>query len=423
MIRLYNGKVLSMNGHTDIKDYEVWVEEDMILYVGPASPHDHPVFDREIDLKGNLLMPGFKNAHTHSAMTFVRTFADGLPLQEWLFTRIFPLEAKLTPEAVYAFTRLATLEYLAGGVTSTFDMYFHRDAYVQANIDSGFRTVLCGALTAGDDLSVGEMDFLKYNRIHPLIGYRFGIHAEYTCNTDVLMVMKQMVDEHKASFWCHNSETRREVEECIERHGLTPTALFEEYGLFEHGGGGFHCVYLNEEDMDIFRRRNLWAVSCPASNAKLASGIAPITELQKRKINLAIGTDGPSSNNALNMFREMYLMSVLQKLQQQDAAAGDAAAILKMATSGGARAMGLNDCDAIAPGKKADMIVIDLHRPNMQPVHDTVKNLVYSGSDSNVVMTMIGGKVLYENGVFHIGDTPEHIYEMARRETDKIVNG
>ena len=422
MIRLYNGKVLSMNGHTDIKDYEVWVEEDMILYVGPAS-NDHPVFDREIDLKGNLLMPGFKNAHTHSAMTFLRTYADGLPLQEWLFTKIFPLEAKLSPEAVYAFTRLATLEYLAGGITSTFDMYFYRDAYVQACIDSGFRTVLCGALSAGDDLSVGEMDYLKYNRIHPLIGYRFGIHAEYTSNTDVLMVMKQMVDEHKAGFWCHNSETRREVDECIERHGLTPTALFEEYGLFEHGGGGFHCVYLNDEDMDIFRRRNLWAVSCPASNAKLASGIAPITEMQKRKLNLAIGTDGPSSNNSLNMFREMYLMSVLQKLRQQDAAAGDAASILKMATSGGALAMGLTDCDAIAPGKKADMIVIDLHKPNMQPVHDTVKNLVYSGSDSNVVMTMIGGKVLYENGVFHIGDSPEHIYEMARRETDRIVNG
>ena len=422
MIRLYNGKVLSMNGHTDIKDYEVWVEEDMILYVGPAS-NDHPVFDREIDLKGNLLMPGFKNAHTHSAMTFLRTYADGLPLQEWLFTKIFPLEAKLSPEAVYAFTRLATLEYLAGGITSTFDMYFYRDAYVQACIDSGFRTVMCGALSAGDDLSVGEMDYLKYNRIHPLIGYRFGIHAEYTSNTDVLMVMKQMVDEHKAGFWCHNSETRREVDECIERHGLTPTALFEEYGLFEHGGGGFHCVYLNDEDMDIFRRRNLWAVSCPASNAKLASGIAPITEMQKRRLNLAIGTDGPSSNNSLNMFREMYLMSVLQKLRQQDAAAGDAASILKMATSGGALAMGLTDCDAIAPGKKADMIVIDLHKPNMQPVHDTVKNLVYSGSDSNVVMTMIGGKVLYENGVFHIGDSPEHIYEMARRETDKIVNG
>ena len=175
--------------------------------------------------------------------------------------------------------------------------------------------------------------------------------------------------------------------------------------------------------MDIFRRRNLWAVSCPGSNAKLASGIAPITKMQEKKLNIAIGTDGPSSNNALNMFREMYLMSVLQKLQQNDAAAGDAAAILKMATSNGALAMGLRDCDCIAPGKKADMIVIDMHKPNMQPVHDTVKNLVYSGSDSNVVMTMIAGKVLYENGVFHIGDTPEHIYEMARRETDKIVNG
>ena len=423
MIRLYNGLLLSMNGTLEITRQEVWVEDSMILYVGPASD-DHPPFEREIDLKGGLLMPGFKNAHTHSAMTFLRSYADDLPLQDWLFQKVFPLEARLTPEAIYAFTRLAILEYLAGGVTSTFDMYYHRDAYAQANIDSGFRTVICGALSARDNnWGQAEMDYLKFNHLDPLVSYGLGIHAEYTASLELLMYMKQLVDEYRTPFWAHNSETRQEVDECLERHGLTPTALFEEYGLFQYGGGGFHCVHMTEEDLDIFRRRNLWAVTCPGSNAKLASGVAPICRMMEKGVNLAIGTDGPASNNALNMFREMYLVTVLQKLRQGDAAACDAGAVLRMAASQGALALGLPDCDCIAPGKQADMIVIDLDRPNMYPVHNTVKNLVYSGSVSNVRLTMVAGRVLYQDGVFHVGESPEEIYRQAQAQTEKLLQG
>ena len=148
MIRFYNGKLLSLSGGFEISDWEVWVEESMILYVGPAIGA-HPPFEREIDLKGNLLMPGFKNAHAHSAMTFLRSYADDLPLQSWLFDKVFPLEAKLTPDDIYALTKLAILEYLKGGITSAFDMYYKRDAFAQASIDCGFRMVLCGALAAG----------------------------------------------------------------------------------------------------------------------------------------------------------------------------------------------------------------------------------------------------------------------------------
>ena len=263
MIRFYNGKLLSLSGGFEISDWEVWVEETMILYVGPAIGA-HPPFEREIDLKGNLLMPGFKNAHAHSAMTFLRSYADDLPLQSWLFDKVFPLEAKLTPDDIYALTKLAILEYLKGGITSAFDMYYKRDAFAQASIDCGFRMVLCGALAAGDDWTVGEMDTIKFNNLHPLISYIPGIHAEYTANLDLLMFMKMLLDEYKMPFFTHNSETKREVEECIARHGLTPTQLFEENGLFEHGGGGFHCVWLDETDMDIFARRGLYAVTCPA---------------------------------------------------------------------------------------------------------------------------------------------------------------
>ena len=419
MIRFYNGRLLSLSDGFEISDWEVWVEESMILYVGPAIGA-HPPFEREIDLRGNLLMPGFKNAHAHSAMTFLRSYADDLPLQSWLFDKVFPLEARLTPDDIYALTKLAILEYLRGGITSAFDMYYKRDAFAQASIDCGFRMVLCGALAAGDDWTVGEMDTIKFNNLHPLISYIPGIHAEYTANPDLLMFMKMLVDEYRLPFFTHNSETKREVEECIERHGLTPTQLFEENGLFEHGGGGFHCVWINEDDMNIFARRGLYAVTCPASNAKLASGIAPVSEFLRRKIPLAIGTDGPASNNALNMFREMYLAAVLQKLREEDAASCDAREILRAACSTGARAMRI-DADCIAPGKLADLVVIDLHQANMQPEHNTVKNLVYSGSNTNVLLTMVNGKILYENGVYHVGESPEDIIAHARAAAERIT--
>ena len=419
MIRLYNGKVLTLNDDTEIQDKELWIDEGMILYIGPPQA-DHPVFDREVDLKGGLVMPGFKNAHAHSAMTFLRSFADDMPLQSWLFDKVFPLEARLTEDDVYALTKLAILEYLAGGITAAFDMYYKRDAFCQAAIDCGFRMVLNGALAKGDDWSVGEMDTLKYNMLHPLISYIPGIHAEYTASLDLLMFMSELVHEHKKPFFTHNSETAREVAECVERYGMTPTALFEEYGLFDYGGGGFHCVHLTPEDMDIFARRGLWAVTCPASNAKLASGIAPVAEMMRRGINLAIGTDGPASNNALNMFREMYLVTVLQKLREGDAAVCDASKVLEMACCGGARAMGLPDCDCIAFGKTADLVVLDLDQPNMYPVHNTVKNIVYSGSNANVRMTMVNGKILYENGVFHVGESAEDIYRHAQAVTDRL---
>ena len=419
MIRFFNGKTLTMNGGMDLTADEVWTDGDKIAYVGPAMD-SAPPFEREIDLQGDLLMPGFKDAHAHSAMTFLRSFADDLPLKNWLFDKVFPLEGRLTPEDVYDQTRLSILEYLSGGITSAFDMYYKREAFAQAAIDCGFRMVLNGALAAGDDWSVGDADCEKFNAMGPLISYIPGIHAEYTASTDLLAYMKELIDRFDKPFFTHNSETKSEVSECIERHGLTPTALFEEFGLFEHGGGGFHCVHMSEADLEIFARRGLWAVTCPASNAKLASGVAPITEMQSLGINLAIGTDGPASNNALNMFREMYLVTVLQKLQLHDAAVCDAATVLRMACSGGALAMGL-DADCIAAGKLADLVVIDLHQPNMFPVHNIVKNLVYSGSSTNVRLTMVGGRVLYENGEYFIGETPEEICRRAQLSAERLT--
>lgn len=417
MIRFFNGRLLALSGGLDVTEQEVWVDGDKIAYVGPAKA-EMPAFEREIDLRGNLLMPGFKDAHTHSAMTFCRSLADDVPLQPWLFEQIFPLEEKLTPERVYAFTKLAILEYVSGGITSAFDMYFFRLANAQAAADCGFRYVVQGMNCPPEQ---AEDEYVKCNSMSPLVSLIPGIHAEYTTSVDEMKIVADIVQRHKAPFFTHISETKSEHEQCIGRHGCTPTELFESLGLLEYGGGGYHCVWLSEHDREIFKARGMTVVSCPASNAKLASGVAPLQEYIDMGLPLALGTDGPSSNNGLDMFREMYLACVLQKLRCSDAAAGNAEVMLRAATAGGAKAMGLADCDCVAVGKQADLIVIDLQRPGMQPIINIPKNLVYSGSRDCVKLTMVAGKVLYENGEFFIGEDPAMIYETATKEMHAMM--
>ena len=412
-MRFFNGRTLRFGGGMRITEDEVWVDGGSIVHVGPA-PEALPEFQRQIDLKGDLLIPGFKDAHTHTAMTFLRSLADDMPLDKWLSEQVWPNEAKLTGEAVYCFTRLGILEYLSGGITSAFDMYVKNDSYAQACIDSGFRTVICSGLNNFDaDPENIEREYLKFNHLHELVSYALGIHAEYTTCMERMEYMASLAEKYQAPCYMHCAETKNEVEGCIERYGLTPPQLLDRVGLFRYGGGGFHCTWMSEEDVSLFARKGLWAVTNPASNLKLASGIAPIARMQRAGVKLAIGTDGAGSNNALDMFREMYLVTALQKYAEDDASACPADTVLEMACVGGARAMGLDCCDDIAPGKKADLAVIDLHRPNMQPLNNIGKNLVYAGSRENVRLTMVNGKVLYENGQFFIGEEPERIYAEA----------
>lgn len=421
MIRFKNGRIMSMVNGTEIIPGEVWTDEDKIAFVGKPSDEQlkNAAFNKEYDLNGNLIMPSFKNAHTHSAMTFLRSYADDLPLQQWLFEKIFPMEAKLTGEHIYRLSKLAVMEYLTSGITASFDMYFEPDSYAQANTECGFRTVMCGSIS-GDKSNLDRLDgyMKKFNGLHPLISYRLGFHAEYTAVFELMEGMGEMARRYKLPVSVHNSETEKEVRECIEKYGKTPTELFDSLGIYDYGGAGFHCVHMSEHDLEIFRNKGVYAVTCPGSNSKLASGIAPVTKMLEMGVKLAIGTDGPSSNNCLDMFREMFLTTALQKLKNNDAAACPAAEVLKAATVGSAHAMGLDDCDVLAKGKQADLIVIDLKQPNMQPLNSIANNIVYSGSKQNVALTMCAGKVLYENGRFNINADPNEIYAKA----NEIIN-
>ncbi len=430
-IRLYNARILTMEKNKPVFSGEIWVKNEKIAYIATqeelqgewARELPRIVWDIEIDCKDNLLMPGFKNAHTHSAMTFLRSYADDVPLDKWLNEKVFPLEAKLSGEDIYHLTRLAVLEYLTSGITSIFEMYLTPDTIAEACLDMGMRCVLTSGLNNfSSSIEQMEAEYLKWNKRNSLISYQLGFHAEYTCSKELIYNISQLAHEYRAPVYTHLSETAKEVEECKERYGMTPIMFLDTMGIFEFGGGGYHCVHVTDSDMEVLRRRRMYVITNPASNLKLASGIAPIAKFDHRKIPVAIGTDGPASNNCLDMFREMFLVAGLSRVREGDASSPDAMKVLRMATVQGARAMRLSKADVLAKGKYADIIMIDLHQPNMQPMHNIPKNLVYSGSKSNVCMTMINGKILYRNGEFNVGESIDRIYDKCDEIVKRLIN-
>lgn len=384
---------------------------------------DLNTYDRIIDCNGNLLMPGFKNAHTHSAMTFLRSKADEAPLNRWLNQVVFPAEAKLTEDDIYHLTKLAILEYIEGGITSAFEMYLTPDSIAQAATDCKFRMTLTAGL---NNFSQSVKEVIRWdetlNKMNDLIRFVPGFHAEYTCSKVLLEELSEYTKSQKRPVYAHISETQSEVSGCMERYNQTPPELFESLGLFDYGGGGYHCVHFMEQDYEIFKNHGLFAVTNPASNLKLSSGIAPISKFLEKEIPVAIGTDGPASNNSLDFFKEMFLVSGLCKYLDNNPCSGAANDILTMACANGALAMGLKNATSVSEGMLADLILIDLNKPNMHPLGNEIKNLIYSANKSNVIMTMIHGEIVYENGTFYIGEDVEAIYEKAERITKRILS-
>ena len=435
-IRIYNARILTMEPGRKIFSGEIGIEDGRIIYVNEEKEKDRAVqtaevvkdrdskgWDEEIDACGNLIMPGFKNAHTHSPMTFLRSYADDMKLQEWLFDKVFPAEAELKSDDIYWLTKLAVMEYLTSGITSVFDMYKLKKDSARAAEETGFRMVFCGDMNDfGGTVEEMEEDYICYNKDEEsLLSYQIGFHAEYTTNRERMEQIAALAGKYRAPVCVHCSETKKEVEECRERSGMTPVAYMDSLGLFQYGGCLFHGVHMDDSDFDIIKDRGISIVTNPASNLKLASGIAPIKRYLDMGIPVRVGRDGPASNNCLDMFREMFLVTGLQKVLCDDPEAVPAMDVLRMATVNGAHAMGLRDCDVLSCGKRADLIMIDLMQPNMQPLQNIEKNIVYSGSKQNVKMTMINGNVVYRDGEFSIGESPEIIYRNAQRISERIL--
>ena len=417
-ILLTNARILKMDD-SPIMEGSIVIKDKEIVYIGNDYQQFGP-FDLVHDCMGNVLMPGFKNAHAHNAMTFLSSKTDDLNLHDWLFNAVFPREELLKEEDVYHLSKVAFLEMLSSGITACFDQYYFPLSTGKAAQEIGFKVLLLGTYNALYGYEELKKLYQRLNSGDGVVRYCFGIHAEYTTNDEEVNNISKLCHELKAPFYVHISETASEVEECIKNRGMSPVEYFDKNGCFDYGGGGYHCIYFSDKDIEIFKKHNLNIVTCPGSNTKLASGIAPLYKYKNAGLNIAIGTDGPASNNCLDFFKEMTLVTGLQKLLTKDPTVFPAYEVLKMATVGGAKAMGMDDADILEVGKKADIIEIDLNRPNMQPLNNIVNNIVYSGSKDNIKMTMINGKILYLDRQFFVGQDVNEIYENCQLVTDRI---
>ena len=416
---LKNAKILSMKDD-QIREGHIVITDNRISEIGPQVDLSAK-YDKVIDCEGNLLMPGFKDAHTHSAMTFLRSKADDSALHDWLFKEIFPRENNLYKGSVYELAKVALLEYLTSGITGAIDQYFFPEEFERACKEYGFRAV---NLIMFDKTARPMSDCYKLlecnNEKDGLVRAVIGMHSEYTGTPEMFESTDELLTKTKLPFYTHLSETSFEVDDCLSRRGVRPMKFFDDLGFFRNGGAIFHGVYLDDNDIDIIKKRNIIVVSNPASNMKLASGVAEIKKLLSKGVTVALGTDGPASNNALDMFREMYLVTGLQKLILKDPVSIPAFEVLKMATVNGAKAMNLSDGDTLEVGKLADIIMIDLSRPSMQPINNIINNLVYAGEKDCVKMTMINGKVLYYDKEFFVGEDIKELYQRVQKMTDYL---
>ncbi len=399
--------VLMDNANTVLDHAFVAVEGGKITSVGTTRPLGR--FDEVIDGQGNVLLPGLVNAHTHIPMTAMRGYGDGHDLQDWLYNYIFPVEAKWDGRAIRACTALGLCEMIASGTTAIEDMYMYCDEICQevaasgmnANITRG-TTHFGGAfdpVTHADCVATREMteQWHGYNGGQILIDA--SIHGEYTSCPEVWEYLVGYAKEKGLGMHVHVSETQKEHDECVARHGLTPTQVLDKHGVFDVRAIAAHCVHTTPEDWAILAAKGVTAAHNPCSNLKLGSGIAPVVSMRKAGVNIAIGTDGVSSNNTTDMFEDMKIAAMLQNGATRDPLALLPSDALRMATVNGAKALGRNS-GRIAAGCDADLILVDFTHPNLMPRHDVISNLVYAAHGCDVVMNMCRGKVIYRNGEF-----------------------
>lgn len=408
-----------------IKNATVETEGNKITYVGANKNGNAENSGKiKIDGKGKALLPGFVNAHTHIPMTLLRSYADDMDLQTWLFDHIFKIEDKLTDDDVYWGTQLGMLEMIAGGTTCYCDMYYFVDRIAEATAESGMRALLSRGLTNGDDKDDYSDDYRINEALETFrnwngaennrIRIAFAPHAIYTCAPKYIRAIRDIAEKMNAYIHVHVDETAKEHNDSLNQYGKTPVQHLNDLGLFDLPTIAAHCVHVTEQDMEIMKGKNVSFVHNPGSNLKLGSGIAPVPEAIKKGINVALGTDGASSNNNLNMWEEINLAALIHKGARMDPLAVTATEAFKMATVNGAKALGFNNIGQIKEGFIADMVLVDISKPHYLPEHNLVSNLAYSAQASDVETVFADGKILYDKGEYKTLDREKILYNVNR---------
>lgn len=427
-------QVITMeDGAPLLPDACVGVRDGRICYVG--QERDAPGAHRVIDGRNKILMPGFVNTHAHTAMCVMRGCADDYDLHMWLHEHIFPIEARMEEEDALAGVRLGLMESIAGGITSTSDMYPFLPATLRVAADAGVRYSMTRPLfTLGQEPydfgKTGAVVEMKQALAQGLHGYDngrvrvdAGIHGEYTSSPGQWRDMAAFARECEMVLQVHVSETKAEHEACRARHGKTPARALHDAGVFGGPAIAAHCVWTEPEDWDIFRQWGVSVAHNPVSNLKLASGIAPVAQMQRRGVNVALGTDGCCSGNTLDFLEAIKLAALLQKGATLEPAVLPAWEALKLATVNGAAAQGrAHQVGRVKEGLEADLILIDLDKPHMTPCFDPIAQVVYCARPQDVCLTMVKGRILYEDGEFFTLDAEACLFD-ARQRGMKLVKG
>jgi 5-methylthioadenosine/S-adenosylhomocysteine deaminase len=408
-ILITGGTVLTLSGRRDvIEDGVVGISGGTIRFACTRSdaPASSPV--ETIDAAGCAVMPGLVNTHTHLPMTCFRGLADDLPLMEWLHEHMFPAEAKhVNREMIYRGALLGMAEMIRSGTTTCCDSYFYESHVVQAAVDAGVRIVAGQGFIDfsppdADEIkkkaAAAEKFISKWKPLSPMVMPSLFCHSAYTCATQTLQTVKRIADEAAVPFMMHLAETKEEVEIIRSRYGLNPVHYLDKIGVLGGNSAAVHCVWLDEGEMDVLAASGTGVCHCPESNMKLASGIARIPELLKRGVAVGLGTDGCASNNDLDMLLELDTMAKLHKVSTMDPTAVDAATALQIATTGGARVLGLQRLiGSVEPGKCADLIVLDMKQAHLTPLYHLYSQIVYACRGSDVRDVIIDGKVVMRN--------------------------
>ncbi|MBR4993165.1 MAG: amidohydrolase [Lachnospiraceae bacterium] len=417
--------VLPNGDDVEVKETSIYISDDRIAGIG-SEPAGFKC-DEVIEGKGKLVIPGLINCHTHSYMAFMRNVADDLPFMEWLFGRIDPIEQKMTDEDTYWGACLAIIEMLKTGTTCFNDMQMNPCQTSKAAIESGIRAVISrGLVGSGNDEggrrrineTYKEQEFCKdCDRITIMMGP----HAPYTCDDEYFRIVSDEAKKSNMGIHVHLSESVSEIEQIKEKYGCTPIEMAEKNGLFDVNCIAAHCVQVDDKDMDILKKHNVSVVTNPASNMKLGNGFAPVPEMMEKGINVCLGTDGAASNNSLNLFKELHLLTMIHKGTHKTPTCISAKEGFKIATINGAKALGLDKVTgSIEVGKKADLAILDLNKPSMQPVNNLIASLSYSADGTEVETVFVDGKKVVDKGRVTTLDE-EKVYEKVNEIIKRLT--